>query len=179
LGTLCTTKPTPRPTSSRASWLVWAEFLRLRILHPTGASALRQDRLNFETPTPQPAAACRRISRHGDTFEGLADCVMVPSVFIDASDGHDDRSHDAATATQAEECPLHDANRTGATRNRSVPAQAARGGATLSGRSPIAKEAQTHADALVCLMEESPLPQRKAINYLVDRYEALRIASLY
>ena len=47
-----------------------------------------------------------------------------------------------------------------------------------SERSLVASEAQTHGDALVCLMEESPLDQREPINYLVDRYEALRIASV-
>jgi hypothetical protein len=45
-------------------------------------------------------------------------------------------------------------------------------------RSQIAVEAQQHADALGCLMEESPIEQREAIDYLVDRYEALRIASV-
>lgn len=41
-------------------------------------------------------------------------------------------------------------------------------------RSSIAAEAQALADALVCLMEEAPLRKRKKIDYLIDRYEALR-----
>lgn len=42
-------------------------------------------------------------------------------------------------------------------------------------RSLIAVEAQAHADALVCLMEEAPLPKRAKIDHLIDRYESLRI----
>ena len=44
-------------------------------------------------------------------------------------------------------------------------------------RSAIAAEAQADADALVCLMEEAPLRKRSKIDYLIDRYEALRDAS--
>jgi hypothetical protein len=39
----------------------------------------------------------------------------------------------------------------------------------------IAAEAQNYADALTCLLEESPLGKREKIDYLIDRYEALRI----
>ncbi|RYE55504.1 MAG: hypothetical protein EOP18_05800 [Rhizobiaceae bacterium] len=42
-------------------------------------------------------------------------------------------------------------------------------------RSLIAIEAQAHADALVCLMEEAPLAKRPKIDHLIDRYESLRI----
>jgi hypothetical protein len=45
-------------------------------------------------------------------------------------------------------------------------------------RSLVVAEAQQHADALTCLMEESPIERREAINYLIDRYEALRISSV-
>ena len=45
-------------------------------------------------------------------------------------------------------------------------------------RSTIAAEAQAHADALVCLMEEAPLTKRRKIDYLIDRYEALRLNCL-
>ena len=38
-------------------------------------------------------------------------------------------------------------------------------------RSALAPEAQSCGDDLVCLMEEAPLEYRKAIDYLVDRYE--------
>jgi hypothetical protein len=41
-------------------------------------------------------------------------------------------------------------------------------------RSLIALEAQAHADALICLMEEAPLPKRQKIDHLIDRYESLR-----
>ena len=44
-------------------------------------------------------------------------------------------------------------------------------------RSTVASEAQALSDALVCLMEESPLRERATIDYLVDRYEALRISA--
>lgn len=43
-------------------------------------------------------------------------------------------------------------------------------------RSLIAIEAQAHADALICLMEEAPLRKRAKIDHLVDRYESLRIS---
>jgi hypothetical protein len=42
-------------------------------------------------------------------------------------------------------------------------------------RSLIAIEAQAHADALVCLMEEAPLRKRAKIDHLIDRYESLRM----
>lgn len=42
-------------------------------------------------------------------------------------------------------------------------------------RSALAPEAQSCGDDLVCLMEEAPLEYRKAIDYLVDRYESLRV----
>ena len=45
-------------------------------------------------------------------------------------------------------------------------------------RSLIAIEAQAHADALICLMEESPLPKRAKIDHLIDRYESLRVSCL-
>lgn len=41
-------------------------------------------------------------------------------------------------------------------------------------RSLVAIEAQAHADALICLMEEAPLQRRAAIDYLIDRCESLR-----
>ena len=44
-------------------------------------------------------------------------------------------------------------------------------------RSVIAREAQAHADALMCLMEEAPLQKRAKIDNLIDRYESLRLAS--
>lgn len=44
-------------------------------------------------------------------------------------------------------------------------------------RSSISSEAQNHADALTCLMEVAPLAKRTAIDYLIDRYETLRIHS--
>lgn len=43
-------------------------------------------------------------------------------------------------------------------------------------RSTIATEAQAHSDALICLMEESPLAKRRKIDHLIDRYEALRVS---
>lgn len=43
-------------------------------------------------------------------------------------------------------------------------------------RSTVAGEAQSCADALVCLLEEAPLSARPPIDYLIDRYEALRRA---
>ena len=43
-------------------------------------------------------------------------------------------------------------------------------------RSLVAAEARECADALICLMEEAPLGKRASIDYLVDRYEALRIS---
>lgn len=43
-------------------------------------------------------------------------------------------------------------------------------------RSTIAAEAQDCGDALICLMEEAPVAKREAVDYLVDRYEALRIS---
>jgi len=43
-------------------------------------------------------------------------------------------------------------------------------------RSLIAVEAQECADALICLLEEAPLGQRTRIDYLIDRYEALRVS---
>lgn len=43
-------------------------------------------------------------------------------------------------------------------------------------RSAVAVEAQDHADALVCLMEEAPLEKRAKIDGLIDRYEALRVS---
>jgi hypothetical protein len=46
-------------------------------------------------------------------------------------------------------------------------------------RSTVAAEAQQHADELTCLMEEAPLSQRAAIDYLIDRYEALRASSVH
>lgn len=45
-------------------------------------------------------------------------------------------------------------------------------------RSLIAHEAQNRADALTCLLEEAPLRKREKIDYLIDRYEALRIGCL-
>jgi len=41
-------------------------------------------------------------------------------------------------------------------------------------RSLVAAEAQSNADALICLLEEAPLTKRAEIDYLIDRYEALR-----
>jgi hypothetical protein len=41
-------------------------------------------------------------------------------------------------------------------------------------RTTLELEAQAHADALICMMEEAPFAHRPAIDYLVDRYEALR-----
>lgn len=32
-------------------------------------------------------------------------------------------------------------------------------------------------DALICLLEEAPFRKRKEIDYLIDRYEALRTAA--
>lgn len=49
---------------------------------------------------------------------------------------------------------------------------------TAGERSRLAGEAQEHADALVCLMEESPLEHRAEIDYLIDRYETLRISCM-
>lgn len=43
-------------------------------------------------------------------------------------------------------------------------------------RSAVAAEAQAHADALICLMEEAPLVKRRKIDHLIDRYEALRVS---
>jgi hypothetical protein len=43
-------------------------------------------------------------------------------------------------------------------------------------RSLIAIEAQAHADALICLMEKAPLRKRAKIDYLIDRYESLRVS---
>lgn len=48
---------------------------------------------------------------------------------------------------------------------------------TAGERALIAMEAQAHADALICLMEEAPVEKRAKIDHLVDRYESLRIAS--
>jgi hypothetical protein len=45
-------------------------------------------------------------------------------------------------------------------------------------RSAIGLEARDCADALTCLMEEAPLRQRPAIDYLIDRYESLRASCL-
>ena len=45
-------------------------------------------------------------------------------------------------------------------------------------RSLIAVEAQQYADALTCLLEEAPLTKREKIDYLIDRYEALRTRCL-
>jgi hypothetical protein len=45
-------------------------------------------------------------------------------------------------------------------------------------RSPVGLEARNCADALTCLMEEAPLRQRPAIDYLIDRYESLRASCL-
>jgi hypothetical protein len=45
-------------------------------------------------------------------------------------------------------------------------------------RSQVAVEAQRCSDALICLMEESAPTDREPIDYLIDRYEALRIASV-
>lgn len=46
-------------------------------------------------------------------------------------------------------------------------------------RSLIAVEAQQCADALTCLLEEAPLGKRAQIEYLIDRYETLRINCLH
>ena len=45
-------------------------------------------------------------------------------------------------------------------------------------RALIALEAQQCADALICLLEEAPLSKREKIDYLIDRYEDLRICCL-
>ncbi len=45
-------------------------------------------------------------------------------------------------------------------------------------RTLIAEEAQACADALTCLLEEAPLHLRGKIDYLIDRYESLRIQCL-
>ena len=45
-------------------------------------------------------------------------------------------------------------------------------------RSLVAVEAQQCSDALICLLEEAPLGRREEIDYLIDRYEALRIRCL-
>lgn len=45
-------------------------------------------------------------------------------------------------------------------------------------RTLIAKEAQDGADALTCLLEEAPLHLREKVDYLLDRYENLRIQCL-
>jgi hypothetical protein len=41
-------------------------------------------------------------------------------------------------------------------------------------RSTLGAETLACADALTCLLEEAPPEQRPAIDYLIDRYEALR-----
>lgn len=38
----------------------------------------------------------------------------------------------------------------------------------------VGEEAQAGGDALICLMEGAPLEQRETIDYLIDRFEALR-----
>ena len=45
-------------------------------------------------------------------------------------------------------------------------------------RSLVAVEAQQCSDALICLLEEAPLARRQEIDYLIDRYEALRLRCL-
>ena len=45
-------------------------------------------------------------------------------------------------------------------------------------RTLVGQEALAGADALTCLLEEAPLEQRRAIDYLIDRYEALRARCL-
>jgi hypothetical protein len=45
-------------------------------------------------------------------------------------------------------------------------------------RTAVATEAQADADALICLMEDAPPEHREAIDYLIDRYEALRASSV-
>lgn len=45
-------------------------------------------------------------------------------------------------------------------------------------RTTVGAEARACGDALICLMEEAPLEQSGAIDYLIDRYEALRASSL-
>jgi hypothetical protein len=45
-------------------------------------------------------------------------------------------------------------------------------------RSTVRVKALTCADALTCLLEEAPLEQREAVDYLVDRYEALGASCL-
>lgn len=45
-------------------------------------------------------------------------------------------------------------------------------------RSLLALEAQRCADALTCLLEEVPLSKQARVDYLIDRYEALRIRCL-
>lgn len=42
----------------------------------------------------------------------------------------------------------------------------------------LERDARHCADALICLMEEAPLRQRQATDYLVDRYESLRASCL-
>jgi hypothetical protein len=41
-------------------------------------------------------------------------------------------------------------------------------------RTAVGYEACECGDALICLMEEAPIEWRKSIDYLIDRYEALR-----
>jgi len=43
-------------------------------------------------------------------------------------------------------------------------------------RTALGAEARSCADALTCLLEESPLAHRATIDYMLDRYEALRAA---
>lgn len=45
-------------------------------------------------------------------------------------------------------------------------------------RTTIELEAMAHGDALICLMEEAPLHQRRRIDYLIDRFESLRASCL-
>lgn len=45
-------------------------------------------------------------------------------------------------------------------------------------RSSIIRFAQYDADALTCMLEEAPLEQRPRIDYLIDRFEALRISCM-
>ena len=45
-------------------------------------------------------------------------------------------------------------------------------------RAAVGAEARFCADALTCLLEEAPLGQRKAVDYLVDRFETLRASCM-
>ena len=45
-------------------------------------------------------------------------------------------------------------------------------------RGGVGREATTLSDELICLLEEAPESRRVEVDYLIDRFEALRISSL-